>query len=70
MSRKLILLLLAGSLLTANLTFADAPADQVDKLLEQAQALLGSDIDDAEEKIEEALELGQRRLLQRPAFGF
>ena len=61
MSRKLTLLLLAGSLLTANLTFADAPADKVDKLLEQAQALLGSDIDDAEEKIEEALELAPKR---------
>ena len=47
MSCKLTLLLLAGSLLTAKLTFAYAPADQVDKLLEQAQALLGSDIDDA-----------------------
>ena len=61
MPRKLTLLLLSGGLLTANLTFADTPADKIDNLLEQAQTLLGSDIDDAEDKIEEALELAPKR---------
>tara|TARA_Y100001968_G_scaffold213801_1_gene196727 strand:+ start:1541 stop:2437 length:897 start_codon:yes stop_codon:yes gene_type:complete len=61
MTRKLTLLLLSGSMLTASLTFADTTADQVNTLLEQAQTLLGSDIDDAEEKIEEALELAPQR---------
>ena len=61
MTRKLTLLLLSGSLLTAGLTFAGTTADQVNTLLEQAQTLLGSDIDDAEEKIEEALELAPQR---------
>ena len=61
MTRKLTLLLLSCSMLTASLTFADTTADQVNTLLEQAQTLLGSDIDDAEEKIEEALELAPQR---------
>ena len=61
MPRKLTLLLLSGGLLTANLTFANTPADKIDNLLEQAQTLLGSDIDDAEDKIEEALELAPKR---------
>ena len=61
MSRQLTFLLLSGSLLALDYTFADAPAAQVDKLLEQAQTSLSSDIDDAEEKIEEALELAPKR---------
>lgn len=61
MPRKLTLLLLAGGILTTNLTLADTPADKIDTLLEQAQTLLGSDIDDAEDKIEEALELAPKR---------
>lgn len=61
MSRIRTLLLLSSGLLTANLTFADTPADKIDNLLEQAQTLLGSDIDDAEDKIEEALELAPKR---------
>ena len=61
MSRKLTLSLLSGSLLMANFAFANTPSTQVDQLLDQAKTLIGTDIDDAEEKIEEALELAPKR---------
>jgi tetratricopeptide (TPR) repeat protein len=61
MSRKLTFLLLSGSIFTTPFTLANTPPNQVDKLLEQAQTLLGDDPDEAEEKIEAALELAPKR---------
>lgn len=54
-------LLLSGSLLIAMPTIANTSQEQADQLLAQAQLLISNDIDDAEELIEEALEVFPQR---------